>query len=1004
MTALRSTARLQFHRGFTFDDAAALVDYFAALGVSHLYASPITTAQPGSTHGYDTVDYARVNPELGGEAALDRLVTKLRAQGMGLVVDIVPNHMGVGGAHNEWWLDILTWGRHSEFARYFDVDWHSPDPALRGKVLAPFLGAPYGEELQARKIVLGWDSDRAQFLVEYGPHRFPICPTDYASMFRAADTPALAPLVESFNQLGSQPEDRPRAAMARERLRGFAADAGRRQALEAVLAAHAAPEVLHRLLERQHFRLAWWRTASDEVNWRRFFDISALIGMRVERPEVFEASHALIFRLYAQGTIDGVRIDHVDGLAEPREYCQRLRLRLDQLRGQRPAALREEPAPLVVEKILARDEPMRKDWEVDGTTGYDFMDQVGALLHDPSGAAPLDAWWRAQPGASTLPFEEQALRAKRQVLAENLAAEVDRSARALHRIARDDIATRDNTFGSIKRVLTEYVVHFPVYRVYPENGTRSAEDNRFFDRAREGARLQLRHADEAMLERLDGWLGGGGSGMATGNASGSGTDTGGVDGAGATPSAAGGVPAYPTPAGSHRRAALIVFSQLTSPTAAKAIEDTVCYRYGRLISRNEVGANPAELALGVDAFHELNAARASDFPRAWLTTATHDHKRGEDTRARLAVISEIPERWAATVTHWQSLNAVHKTPRAQRRTEGPQGVQEGRQETQSSRLSGTSPHTAAANVDGIVDPAATDDDSNVSSNPPDPEASTEAMLYEALVGAWPLDLSPDDAQGVQSFAERVAAWLEKGLREAKLRTDWFTPDAAYETACREFLFAILAPAQRQGFLGELAAFVSQIAAAGVVNSLQQTLLRLTSPGVADLYQGTEFWDFSMVDPDNRRPVDFALRRAALGANAPADLLAHWRDGRVKLAVIQSALTLRARHPDLFVGGDYLPLAIEGTLARHVIAFARASRTDGSLAIAIASRLPGAVLGNAEQPLIKPSDWADTRVLIPEQLRARFTDVLAGNTFEAAASLPLRDVLGALPVALLSNET
>jgi len=1001
MTALRSTARLQFHRGFTFDDAAALVDYFAALGISHLYASPITTAQPGSTHGYDTVDYARVNPELGGEAALSQLVAKLRDHGMGLVVDIVPNHMGVGGAHNAWWLDILTWGRHSEFARYFDVDWHSPDPALRGKVLAPFLGAPYGEELQARKIVLGWDSERAQFLVEYGPHRFPICPTDYASMFRTADTPALTPLIESFHQLGSQPEDRPRVATACERLRIFAADAGRQRALDAVLAAHAAPEVLHRLLERQHFRLAWWRTASDEVNWRRFFDISALIGMRVERPEVFEASHALIFRLYAQGKIDGVRIDHVDGLAEPREYCQRLRLRLDQLRGQRPEGLREEPAPLVIEKILARDEPMRTDWEVDGTTGYDFMDQVGALLHDPSGAAPLDAWWRTLPGASALPFQEQALRAKRQVLAENLAAEVDRSARALHRIARDDIATRDNTFGSIKRVMTEYVVHFPVYRVYPENGMRSAEDNRFFDRAREAARTQLRHADEAMLERLDEWLGGSGSSASSGSSTGIGTADGvgaapvSAGGAGAAPASTGGVPAYPTPAGSHRRAALIVFSQLTSPTAAKAIEDTVCYRYGRLISRNEVGANPSELALSPDAFHEVTAARARDFPRAWLTTATHDHKRGEDTRARLAVISEIPERWAATVTHWRALNAVHKTPRAKWAAKwAAKGA------AKLPEMSRVSPQASSITTEGGPDPIGADESNDLR----DPEASTEAMLYEALVGAWPLELSPDDEQGVQSFGERVAAWLEKALREAKLRTDWFTPDAAYETACRDFLFAILAPAQRKGFLGELASFVGQIAAAGVVNSLQQTLLRLTSPGVADLYQGTEFWDFSMVDPDNRRPVDFALRRAALEAGSPAGLLADWHDGRIKLAIIRSALALRTRHPDLFVGADYLPLAVEGPMDKHAIAFARMSRTDGTLAIAIASRLPGTVLGNAKQPLIKPADWADTRVVIPEHVRARFTDVFAEQAFEAAASLPLREVLAALPVALLSNET
>ncbi len=971
MTALRSTVRLQFHRGFTFDDATQLVDYFAALGISHVYASPITTAQPGSTHGYDTVDYGRVNPELGGEAGLSRLVTRLRAHSMGLVVDIVPNHMGVGGADNTWWLDILTWGRHSEFARHFDVDWHSPDPALRGKVLAPFLGAPYGEELQAGSIKLGWDGKHGLFVIEYGPHRFPICPTDYASMFRLAEVPELAPLIEAFHQIGTQPEDRPRVNAACERLQAFAADAHHQPALEAVLAAHAAPEVLHRLLERQHFRLAWWRAAADEVNWRRFFDISALIGMRVERPEVFEASHALIFRLYAEGEIDGVRIDHVDGLAEPREYCQRLRLRLDQLRNQRPAGLRDEPAPLVIEKILARDEPMRTDWQVDGTTGYDFMEQVGALLHDPAGAAPLESWWRGLPGASTLPFEEQATRAKRQVLAENLAAEVDRAARALHRIARDEIATRDFTFGSIKRVLIEYVVHFPVYRIYPENGARTAMDNRFFERAREGARASLRHADHALLDRVDGWLGGSGAGA---------------------PPTSNGTPAYPTPAGSHRRSALIVFSQLTSPTAAKAIEDTLCYRYGRLISRNEVGANPSEFALSVEAFHQAAAARARDFPQAWLTTATHDHKRGEDTRARLAVLSEIPERWAEKVAHWSTLNAVHKTLRTP--FDGEHQEAETLQNTaavpQDSQPVESDNPDRAQGPDDVADPYC-------------PEASTEAMLYEALVGAWPLDLSPDDADGVKAFGERVAGWLEKALREAKLRTDWFTPNLGYEAACRDFLFAILAPSARKGFLGELAAFVSQIAAAGVVNSLQQTLLRLACPGVVDLYQGTEFWDFSMVDPDNRRPVDFARRRAALDAGPPASLLDSWRDGRVKLAVIRAALALRARQPAVFVGGDYVPLVVEGLMSEHAIAFARVGRGRGEVAIAIASRLPGAVLGHAHVPLFHPSDWADTRVMIPERLRAGFNDVFTDREFKAADSLALREVLADLPVALLTKK-
>ncbi|RKP57508.1 malto-oligosyltrehalose synthase [Pararobbsia silviterrae] len=934
MTAIRATVRLQFHRDFTFDDAAARVDYFAALGVSHVYASPITTAQPGSMHGYDTVDYTRVSAELGGEAGLERLVERLRAHGMGLIADFAPNHMGVGGAHNAWWLDILAWGRHSEYARHFDVDWHSPDPALRGKVLAPFLGTAYGDALQAGDIRLTWSAERGQFVVEYGPHRFPVCPTDYAAMLRQADVSVLAPLCDAFDHLTTQPEDRARAIAAQQTFTTFAAVARHAQALDAVAAAYASPEALHRLLERQHFRLASWRTAADDVNWRRFFDISSLIGMRVERPDVFEAMHGRMFALYADGLIDGLRIDHVDGLAEPREYCQRLRQRLDGLRAERPLALRATPATLVVEKILAYDEPMRRDWQIDGTTGYDFMDQVGMVMHDAAGASALDAWWTSLPGASRFTLDEQALRAKRQILAENLAAEVDRCARALHRIARDDLTTRDATFASIKRVLVEYVLHFPVYRMYPESGMRSAEDNVFFERAREGARAALRTADHALLDRLDGWLGG--------------APMPGTDGSGAAPP-------YPTPAGSHRRSALILFSQLTAPTAAKAIEDTLCYRYARLISRNEVGAQPAMLAMSSAQFHALTTSRALDFPRAWLTTATHDHKRGEDARARLAVLSEIPERWAQTVTQWSTLNARHKA-----------------------------------------------DGANGASVAIGPEAAVESMLYQTLVGAWPLDLTPSDAQGVAALTDRTAGWLEKALREAKVRTDWFAPNVDYERACQDFLRAILSSDPRNAFVAELARFVDTIAPAGAINSLAQTLLRVCCPGVPDLYQGTELWDFSLVDPDNRRAVDYARRMAALSDAPPSAHLATWRTGSIKLALIRRALALRALRPALFIGGDYLPLDIHGALASHAIAFGRIDRNTGDAAIVVATHLPASIASHDGLPLVTPATWADTYVDVPEPLRRAVYDIASDRERAAQPRRALREMLDACPVALLTT--
>ncbi|PTQ93481.1 maltooligosyl trehalose synthase [Paraburkholderia sp. GV068] len=946
MTVPRSTVRLQFHRGFTFDDAAKHVEYFAALGISHVYASPITTAEPGSMHGYDTVDYTHVSAECGGEAGLKRLVEKLHAHGMGLIVDMVPNHMGVGGSSNVWWLDILEWGRHSTYARHFDVDWHSPDPALRGKVLLPTLGAPYGDELASGRIALHFAADSGRFYVGYGPHVFPVCPVDYPSILQSADRADLSALAERFQGLTTQPTDQPRAAEGREMLREFVALNGE-SAIQFALQTYSPEDPLtrdrlHRLLERQHFRLAWWRTAADEVNWRRFFDISTLAAVRAERPEVFEATHALVFRLYQEGVIDGLRIDHVDGLAEPREYCQRLRQRLTELRDTTPY--------VVVEKILARGEPLRDDWPVDGTTGYDFMNDVGALLHDPAGAEPLADAWAELTGRSPN-FADEALAARRKIVAENLSAELDRAARALHRIARDSLATRDYTFTSLRRVLTELVVHFPVYRIYPQSGLRSAADNVFFEQALAGARATLSRADHGVLERVDAWLGGG------------------VDD---TQSARHSQPqqgqngAPPNHAGSARRTAQTLFSQLTAPVAAKAVEDTACYRYGRLLSRCEVGADPGEFALSVEQFHAGNVERSQRLPHAMLTTATHDHKRGEDVRARLAVLSEIPDEWTATLRAWSTLNAP------QRRSLDGKPVSSVGQDT---------------SYDWAPGPAA------------------EAMLYQTLVGCWPPDLQPDDQAGVKALAERVAQWQLKALREAKLQTNWFTPDEAYEAGCRDFLFDILAPQRRDGFLQELAAFVARISRAGALNSLQQTVLRLASPGIPDLYQGTELWDFSLVDPDNRRPVDFDARAALLAQTPPSEFLSTWRNGRVKLAVVQRVLALRAHLPELLSQGTYLPLTVRGAHASNVIAFAR--RHGNAWAVVVASRLAAGLLGGeGDLPMVEPDKWQDTAVEMPADLSARaLFDWLspAAPKVDENGWLCLRDALAAMPIAVLVED-
>jgi (1->4)-alpha-D-glucan 1-alpha-D-glucosylmutase len=960
MTLPRSTLRLQLHREFTFDDAASHVEYFAALGVSHLYLSPLTTAMPGSMHGYDTVDYGTVNPELGGEAALKRLADALHARQMGIVADIVPNHMGIWRGCNAWWLDVLQWGRHSAHARYFDIDWHSPDPALRGKVLAPCLGAQYGAELAAGRITLAFDARQARFATRYAEHVFPVCPVDYAAILRAgtragaAPNPALAALAERFDDLTPQPEDRARATTALAALQTYVAAHGA-QSIDHALAAYAphaasSRERLHRLLERQFYRLAWWRAAADEINWRRFFDISTLAAVRAERTEVFEAAHALILRLYTEGVIDGVRIDHIDGLVDPREYCHRLRERLTERQAQRPPQFGDTRAYLVVEKILAAGETLPGDWDADGTTGYDFMDDVGALLHDASGEAPLTAAWNELAGSETS-FVEAARAARRTILAENLSAELDRACRALHRLAREHPVTRDFTFTAIRRALTELAVHFPVYRIYPSNGLRTRTDEPYFQAALEGARASLPASYQGVLDQIDHWLGGHDA-----------RD----EQAGPGPTASG---ASAGTAGRERRTACAYFAQLSAPLAAKAVEDTAFYRYGRLLSRNEVGADPGVFALTVEQFHAANVERAERFPHGLVTTATHDHKRGEDVRARLAVLSEIASEWCGVLRAWSALNAPHR-----------------RTVTGALAADAASPG-AAASRDWA------------------PGACAEAMLYQTLVGCWPLDLDPSDARGVEAFAERVAKWQLKALREAKMRTSWQAPDVAYEEASRAFLFDILGPQRRDGFLNELASFVARISPAGAVNSLLQTVLRITSPGVPDLYQGTEFWDFSLVDPDNRRPVDFAARRAGLADTPPSEQLGNWRDARVKLGIVHRALALRAVSPALFLAGAYLPLPVHGSGAEHVVAFAR--QHGNAYAIVVGSRLAASLLSpQSDVPLVDPARWEDTSIELPAALASRaLFDWLSPAAPKAGddGRLLVRDALSALPVALLVEE-
>ncbi len=867
---LRASMRLQLHKGFTFADAARVVPYMAALGMSHLYASPILTARPGSMHGYDVIDPTTVSDELGGEPGLRELVAVLRAAGMGLIVDIVPNHMAVGGGDNPWWQSVLREGRGSRYARFFDIDWEPADPALHGKLLAPFLGRPYGEALAAGELRVDADGG----VIRYFDLSWPIAPHDRAEV-AAQGAAAYDP----------------------------ASDDGRSR--------------LHRLLERQHYRLAWWGTAADEINWRRFFDINGLAGLRVEDPVVFEATHATLFRLYAEGLIDGLRVDHIDGLSDPPGYCRALRARLATLAAQRSTTAPPGPAWLIVEKILGAGENLPSDWGVDGTSGYDFMNQVSALQHNVAAEQSLAFFWSAVSGRPA-DFRVEESRARAEILRRGFDVQLEATASALHHLARLDPVTRDTTQAAIRRALLALLMHFPVYRTYNAgDDVRSPDDDAAFVRALESAKAGSPAVLHPVLDLLDRWLGG------------------------ETPA---------TPGSAWRRTATRRFQQLSAPVAAKAVEDTAFYRYGRLLSRNDVGFDAARLGGAPAAFHAACAQRSATFPDAMLATATHDHKRGEDVRARLAVLSELAEEWQAVVRRWMERNARLKQP-------------------------------------GAVVTATM------------PSSGDEAMLYQMIIGAWPTTLQADDAASVATFAERLASWQQKALREAKLETDWLAPNAAYEDAARGFVMALLGPAST--FLAEAAAFAMRIGPAGAINSLAQTLLRLTSPGVPDCFQGTELWDLSLVDPDNRRPVDFAARVAALRAgDSPVALAQSWRDGRVKQAVIAHTLALRQASPMLFARGDYRPVEVQGRFAEHVVAFLRTR--DGAVVLTVVPRLPAKLLGSGDAIAFPIGAWRDTELVMPDGIvLARSRDALSREDLgDLGRTVPVDRLLRTLPVGLL----
>ncbi|HUJ88289.1 MAG TPA: malto-oligosyltrehalose synthase [Burkholderiales bacterium] len=916
----RATYRLQLNRDFTFLDAVGLVPYLAKLGVSHVYCSPVLRARPGSAHGYDVVDHNQINPELGGREGFERFVAALRAQDMGLLLDVVPNHMGVMGADNAWWMDVLENGEASAYAGWFDIDWHPVNAELEGKVLVPVLGEHYGITLERGELALAWEPDAGTFAVRYHQHRFPVAPREYPSILALAERalaarPATRAAVDELAGLraafgGGPAEEVPALKQRLLRLARTQPDVAR--AIDAALSELNAPpgDALHRLLEAQHYRLAYWRVASDEINYRRFFDINDLAALRMENEAVFQATHALVLALAADGEVDGLRIDHPDGLYDPKQYFARLQQAYARAAGialpasEAPEARPARPLYVVAEKITARHEHVPESWALHGTTGYRFGAVVNGLFVDPSAGGRLERTWRAFSGES-FDFGEACYRGKQAIMRGALASELTVLATELLRIARADRRTRDYTFNTLRRALAEVAACMPVYRTYIA-GKPSSQDRRYVDWAVARATRRSRAADTSIFGFVRQAL------------------------LGHAPAGA--------PRALHAQALgfAMKFQQFTSPVAAKGVEDSAHYLYNRLVSLNEVGSDPDMFGFAPSAFHGASADRAARWPHTMLGTSTHDNKRSEDVRLRIDVISEMPAAWRLLLRRWKSLNRMRRRTR------------EGR---------------------------------------PAPSRNDEYLLYQTLLGTFPPG-EPDEA-ALEDYRARIEAYMLKAAREARDRTSWISPDEEYEAALANFVRALLGRAQHNPFLEDLRAQAATLAWFGALNSLSMALIKYSSPGVPDLYQGNELIDYSLVDPDNRRPVDYVLRRRLLEevrdiaqrpgfAPAARALAERPLDGRAKLLVTWRLLELRRERPALFADGAYEPLEAAGAQAAHALAYAR--RHESGTLVVISGRLFAKLMGEPGKLPLDAAVWHDTYVAAAGLAEgARLQNLLSGET-------------------------
>jgi len=934
---------LQFNRQFTFAQAREIVPYLDALGVSDCYASPYFQARAESLHGYDITDHNKLNAAIGSREEYDAWVADLHAHGMGQIVDFVPNHMGVGEPLNQWWMDVLENGPSSLYAPYFDIQWKPLKSDLQDKVLLPILGDQYGRVLEREELQVRFEA--GAFYLRYYDHEFPIAPGTYRHILEIA-LEKLAPfksedfyaefqsIITALEYLPRRTETDPEriAERAREkeivkrRLERRCQEAPQvqvavDQAVKQINGAAGEPrsfDALDELLNDQSYRLAFWRVAAEEINYRRFFDVNDLAAIRMELPEVFDATHQLLLDLVGGGAVTGLRIDHPDGLYLPKEYFEKLQRRCAAVLG---IPLPEEGRAmfLVVEKILSGNETLRKDWPVHGTTGYEFGKLLVGLLVDGSAEQAITKTFQRFIGHS-MHFGHLVYAKKRLVMRLSLANDVNVLGDMLDRLSEQNRWFRDFTLDALARAVRETIACFPVYRTYVTPGQPvSDEDRAVIERAVTAAKRRNPALEESVFNFLRDIL----------------------------------LFRFPENLEEEARQAhahfVLKFQQSTGPIMAKGLEDTAFYIYNRLAALNEVGGEPQHFGVTVEDFHQRNLERQRDWPATLLATSTHDTKRSEDVRARMAAISEVPQLWRSNLQRWRVLNR-----RAKR----------------------------------ILDDAAA------------PDANEEYLFYQTLLGTWPMDENgqAEKAAGPE-YVSRLQAYMAKALKEAKINTSWIQPNEQWDAAMNEFVARALEPSPKNKFVPSFLPVAEEIARLGAINSLTQVALKLTVPGVPDIYQGNEISDFSLVDPDNRRAVDYQRRRQmleSLSGTSPEELLRQWPDGRIKLLLTQRLLRFRRENAALFRYGAYLPLAVTGTLADCCVAFAR--EHEGKWIVVVVPRLSSRV---GFPPI--GEKWKETAVELPESIpRESSVELFSGRAFETQGSLRVADGMSVLPFAVITN--